>query len=124
MKLNQVFHTEDGVFLRVTTVRTESYAGENYLINRNGKVVAVINGEESEAPEVLYNEVGVAYLVVNDLYAFAAKRAKKNGVYQAVKQEPIRIWRNIQPGEILKTVVDVFRSMPLSSPKISSLLRT
>lgn len=58
---------------------------------------------------MLFNEVGVAYTVVNDLYAFAVRRAKKNGVYKAVKQEPIRIWRNIKPGEVLKTVVDGFQ---------------
>lgn len=110
MKLNEIFHTENGMFFFVATSKNEAdFAGKNYLINRDNKVVAVINGEEVEAPEVLFNEVGVAYTVVNDLYAFAARRAKKNGVYKAVKQEPIRIWRNIKPGEILRTVVDGFQ---------------
>ena len=110
MKLNEVFHTENGIVLFVATSKNEAdFAGKNYLINRNNKVVAVIDDEEVEAPEVLFNEVGVAYTVVNDLYAFATKRAKKNGVYKAVKQEPIRIWRNIKPGDVLKTVVDGFQ---------------
>lgn len=110
MELNKMFHTEDGIFFGVATAKNEAdFAGKNYLINRGNTVVAVINGEEVEAPEVLYNEVGVAYRVVNDLYAFAAKRAKKNGVYKAVKQEPIRVWHGIKPGDILKTVVDGFQ---------------
>lgn len=49
------------------------------------------------------------YLIVQDLYALAKEKAKKNGVYIAVKQEPIRIWKDVKPGGVIRSVIDGFQ---------------
>ncbi len=105
---NNCFHTADGVHFLIATGITE-VEGANYLVNRDGKIVAVVNGEETDVPEVVYNEVGVPYLIVQDLYALAKEKAKKNGVYIAVKQEPIRIWKDVKPGGVIRSVIDGFQ---------------
>ena len=56
-------------------------------------------------PAVLFNEIGVQYVFV-DFYEHGRKMAKKHGIYSAVKQEAIRVWSNVKPGEKLKTVID------------------
>ena len=105
---NRVFRTVDGtVFTKINASETETFKG-NYITVINGKAVAVVDGEEVAMPSSLFNEIGVEYLFV-DFYAHGKKMAKKHGVYTAVKQENIRVWRNIKPGEPIRTIIDGYQ---------------
>ena len=54
------------MFFFVATSKNEAdFAGQNYLINRNNRVVAVINGEEVEK-QVLQGMVGVTAANIGD----------------------------------------------------------
>lgn len=102
---NKVFRANDGtVFTKIQSSEAADFKG-NYITVINNKAVAVVNGESVPMPEVLYNEIGVAYMFV-DFYTHGKKMAKKHGIYGAVKQEAIRVWHNVKPGEKLKTVID------------------
>lgn len=102
---NKVFRTADGVVLtKIKESETARFSGNDITVV-DGKAVAVIEGKETAVPEVLINEVGVEYHFV-DFYEHGLKMAKKHGVYYAVKQEPIRVWKNIKPGECIRTVID------------------
>ncbi|MBQ8677473.1 MAG: hypothetical protein IJ529_05970 [Alphaproteobacteria bacterium] len=82
----------------------EGFKG-NYITVINNKAIAVVDGQEVPMPSVLFNEIGVGYYFV-DFYEHGTKMAKKHGIYYAVKQEPIRVWKNVKPGECIKTVID------------------
>lgn len=102
---NKVFRSENGtVFTKITAAEAENFPG-NYITVIGGKAVAFIDGKETAVPTVLFNEIGVGYYFV-DFYEHGLKMAKKHGVYLAVKQEPIRVWKNIKPGECIRTVID------------------
>ncbi len=102
---NQVFRTRDNVvFSRIKATEAENFSG-NYITVIDGKPVAVVDGKQVPMPEVLINEIGVEYLFV-DYAEHGKKMQKKHGVYVARKQEPIRVWKNIRPGEAIRTVID------------------
>lgn len=110
---NRVFRTEKGtVFTKVSPEESKTFNG-NYITVINNKAIAVANGEEVPLPEVLFNEIGVPYHFV-DFYAHGKKMAKKHGVYIAVKQEPIRVWKNVKPGETIRTVIDGYEEHAIS----------
>ena len=103
--LNKVFRSEDGtVFAKLHSTEIENFKG-NYITVIDNKAVAVVDGKEIPMPAVLFNEIGVDYHFV-DFYEHGKKMAVKHGVYYAVKQEPIRVWKNVQPGECIKTIID------------------
>ncbi|MBO5441626.1 MAG: hypothetical protein J6A09_03580 [Alphaproteobacteria bacterium] len=107
-KLNLMFRSSEGtVFAKISADEAKSGFQGNYITVIDNKVVAVADGKEVPVPEILYNEIGVGYLFV-DFYKHALKMAKKHGVYYAVKQEPIRVWKNVLPGEAIHTVIDGF----------------
>ncbi len=121
MNFNRVFRTEDGqVFTKIAANEIENFPG-NYITVVDGKAVAVIDGEEVAFPSILYNEIGVKYVFV-DFYEHGKRMAKKHGVYFAVKQEPIRVWRAIKPGEVLRTVIDGYEehSIELDKDKVAA----
>ena len=102
---NKVFRTAEGtVFTKINASEASTFSG-NYITVIDNKAVAVVDGQDVPMPEVLYNEIGVEYHFV-DFYAHGEKMAKKHGVYFAVKQEPIRVWKNVKPGETIRTVID------------------
>lgn len=102
---NQVFRSVDGiVFTKISAKEAENFNG-NYITVINGKATAVINGNIVAMPKRLFNEIGVEYKFV-DFYKHGKLMAKKHGIYFAVKQEPIRVWPNIKPGDAIKTVID------------------
>ena len=105
MELNKIFRTRENViFRRINAGDAENCTG-NYITVVNGKAVAVEDGKQVPMPEVLINEIGVEYLFV-DYAEHGRTMQKKHGVYVARKQEPIRVWKNIRPGEVIKTVID------------------
>ncbi len=105
MKCNEVFRTKDNVFLtRIEAAKAAEFKG-NYITVINGEAVAVINGKKVPMPETLINENGVEYIFV-DYAEHAKKMLKKHGLYVGRKQENIRVWKNVKPGECIKTVVD------------------
>lgn len=107
-KLNQVFRSSEGiVFKKISAEEAKNGFEGNYITVINNRAVAVADGKEIPMPELLFNEIGVGYLFV-DFYAHGLKMAKKHGVYYAVKQEPIRVWKNVLPGEAIHTVIDGF----------------
>lgn len=119
--LNKVFRTEDNIcFSKISAEDAATFKG-NYITVINGKAVAVVDGKEVAMPEVLYNETGVAYLFV-DFYAHGKKMAKKHGVYLAVKQEAIRVWRNVKAGEPITTIIDgyVEHQVALDDSKVAA----
>lgn len=102
---NQVFRNEEGtVFTKINANQVESIQG-NYIAVIDNKPVAVVDGKEVDFPKILINEIGVKYQFV-DFYEHGVAMAKKHGVYFAVKQEPIRVWKDVKPGDTLKTVID------------------
>ncbi len=102
---NKVFRDAEGtIFTKIGASEVAKFNG-NYITVVDNKIVAVVDGNQVATPEVLYNEIGVEYHLV-DFYAHGVKMAKKHGVYFAVKQEPIRVWKNVKPGEALRTVID------------------
>lgn len=102
---NEVFRSENGiVFTKLHSTEIENFKG-NYITVIDNKAVAVVDGHEIPMPAVLFNEIGVEYHFV-DYYEHGLKMAKKHGVYYGVKQEPIRVWKNVKPGECIKTVID------------------
>jgi len=104
-ELNNLFRTRENViFHRIKASEAENFNG-NYITVINGKAVAVVNGKQIPMPEVLINEIGVEYHFV-DYAEHAKKMRKKHGVYVARKQEPIRVWKGVLPGETIKTVID------------------
>ena len=101
---NKVFRDAEGtIFTKIGASEVAKFNG-NYITVVDNKIVAVVDGNQVATPEVLYNEIGVEYHLV-DFYAHGVKMAKKHGVYFAVKQEPIRVWKNVKPGEALRTVI-------------------
>lgn len=118
--MNHVFRTSENVlFVKVNEKEVQSKG--NFITVRNGKAVALMDGIEVPMPKVLYNEIGVEYHFV-DFYTHGQKMAKKHGVYIAVKQEPIRVWKNVKPGEVLKTVIDGYEehSVELDDTKVAA----
>lgn len=118
--MNQIFRTENNVMFAKVNEKNVLPTG-NFITVKHGKAVAIMDGVEVPMPEVLYNEIGVDYHFV-DFYQHGKKMAKKHGVYVAVKQEPIRVWKNIKPGEILKTVIDGYEehSIELDDTKVAA----
>ncbi len=107
MEFNKIFRTVDNtVFTKIAAKDVENFKG-NYITVINNKPVAVVDGQEVSFPQVLINEIGVEYRFV-DFYQHGKEMAKKHGVFYAQKQENVRVWPNIKPGEILKTVIDGF----------------
>jgi len=105
--MNNVFRTaENVVFNRVKENEVKNEG--NFITVRNGKAVALMDGKEVPMPAVLYNEVGVEYFFISSFYEHAKKMAKKHGVYVARKQEPVRVWKNVKPGEPIQSVFDGF----------------
>lgn len=105
MELNKVFRTvENVVFSRINPSEADGFRG-NYITVIDGRPVAVVAGQEVPMPRSLINEIGVEYLFV-DYAAHAQKMQRKHGVYVARKQEVIRVWKNIRPGEVIKTIID------------------
>ena len=102
---NKVFRSENGtVFTKLKRNEVKDFKG-NYITVIDDQPIAVVDGKEVPMPSVLFNEIGVAYFFV-DFYQHGLKMAKKHGIYYGVKQEPIRVWKNIQPGEPIITVID------------------
>lgn len=102
---NVIFRSQDGtIFTKISADKVSTFEG-NYITVINNKAVAVVDGQEVPMPEILYNEIGVEYHFI-DFYTHGKKMAKKHGVYIAVKQEPIRVWWNVKPGETIRTVID------------------
>lgn len=81
-----------------------------------GEAAAFIKGQRVAFPEKLMNEIGVTYVFV-DFYEHGRKMAKKHGVYRAAKQEAIRVWRNVMPGEKIKTVIDGYIEHEVDLPE-------
>ena len=74
---NKVFRTAEGaVFTKISAAETESFTG-NYITVINNKAVAVVNGQEVPMPEILFNEIGVEYHLV-DFYAHGEKMAVRS----------------------------------------------
>ena len=102
---NKVFRSADGtVFTKLQANDISGFSG-NYITVVDNKPIAVVDGKKVPMPAVLFNEIGVQYVFV-DFYEHGRKMAKKHGIYSAVKQEAIRVWSNVKPGEKLKTVID------------------
>lgn len=102
---NKVFRSADGtVFTKIQANEISGFSS-NYITVVDNKPIAVVDGKEVPMPAVLFNEIGVQYMFV-DFYEHGRKMAKKHGIYSAVKQEAIRVWGNVKPGEKLKTVID------------------
>lgn len=103
MNLNKIFRDKDNnVYTRLNADEVANFQGNSISIYG-----CVLNGKQVAMPEVLYNEIGVEYHYVN--YAEHGKKmAKKHGVFMAVKQENIRVWHNVKPGEKLQSVIDGF----------------
>lgn len=121
MNFNQIFRSENGtVFNKINAAEAENFKG-NYITVIDNKAKAVVDGQEVPMPDVLYNEIGVGYHFV-DFYTHGKKMAKKHGVYVAVKQEPIRVWKNVKPGECIRTVIDGYEehSIELDENKVAA----
>lgn len=118
--MNKTFRTaENVVFVKVN--ENDVKPKGNFITVIKNRAVALMDGKEVPMPEKLYNEIGVEYIFV-DFYLHAKKMAKKHGIYLAVKQEPIRVWKNIKPGEVLKTVIDGYEehSIELDESKVAA----
>ncbi len=121
MNFNKIFRDQNGrVFNKINAAEAESFNG-NYITVINNRAIAVVDGQEIDMPTCLYNEIGVAYHFV-DFYKHGQKMAKKHGIYYAVKQEPIRVWKNIKPGECIRTVIDGYEehSIELDDSKVAA----
>lgn len=116
--MNHTFRTAENVVFTKVNEKEVQPTG-NFITVINNKAVALMDGKKVPMPKVLYNETGVEYFFV-DFYAHGKKMAKKHGVYVARKQEPIRVWKNIKPGETLKTVIDGYEehSVELNDTKV------
>ena len=112
MILNKIFRTVDGLFFNRVNPDEVKTKG-NFITVSDGNALAIIDGVEVPMPSVLYNEVGVEYHYV-DYKEHGKKMAEKHGTYYAVKQEPIRIWRNVKPGDKLQSVIDGFLEHEIS----------
>lgn len=75
--------------------------------DKKTEAICRLDGEFVAMPKVLYNEIGVDYHFVS-YKEHGLKMAKKHGVFTAVKQESIRVWKNVKPGEKLQSVIDGF----------------
>lgn len=118
---NKVFRTAEGIILtKISEKEIFGFTG-NYLSVVNNQAIAVVDGQEIAVPAVLFNEIGVEYHFV-DYYQHGLKMAKKHGIYYAVKQEPIRVWKNVKPGECIKTIIDGYEehSMELDDSKVAA----
>ena len=105
---NKVFRTKDNVvFTRIAEPEVADFSG-NYITVIKDKAVAVVDGVEVPMPEILINECGVEYHFVENFYEFGKKIARKNGLWKAHKQTPVRVFPNVQPGEKVTTVIDGF----------------
>lgn len=118
--MNKNFRTAENVMF-VKVVEKDVKNEGNFITVRNGKAVALMDGVEVPMPSVLYNEIGVEYFFISSFYEHGKKMAKKHGVYAAVKQEPIRVWWNVKPGETIKTVIDGYEehSVELDDTKVA-----
>ena len=118
--MNKNFRTSENVVFTKVNEKDVQPTG-NFITVRGNKAVAIMDGEEVPMPELLFNEIGVGYYFV-DFYQHGKKMAKKHGTYVAVKQEPIRVWKNIKPGEVLKTVIDGYEehSIQLDDTKVAA----
>ena len=115
---NRVFRSENGtIFTKLNSNEVKDFKG-NYITVIDNKPVAVVDGKEVPMPSVLYNEIGVGYYFV-DFYEHGKKMAKKHGIYYGVKQEPVRVWKNVKPGETLKTVIDGYEEHQVKLDKDS-----
>lgn len=113
---NKVFRNAEGTFfMKIDAKKAKNFRG-NCITVIDGKAVAMVNGQQVPMPEVLFNEIGVEYQFV-DFYKHGLNMAKKHGIYFAVKQEPIRIWRKIQPGEPICTVIDGYEEHAIDLPE-------
>ena len=117
--MNHTFRTTENVLFVKVNEKDVKETG-NFITVKNNKAIALMDGKEVPMPEVLYNEIGVDYHFV-DFYKHGQKMAKKHGVYVAVKQEPIRVWWNVKPGETIKTVIDGYEehSVELDDTKVA-----
>lgn len=107
MEMNKIFRdSKNNVYTRISTSDIAGFEG-NFISVVNGKAVCRLNGNMVSVSDVLYNEIGVDYHFVS-YKEHGLKMAKKHGVYKAVKQESIRVWRNVKPGEKLQSVIDGF----------------
>lgn len=107
MEMNKNFRdSNNNVYTRINAGDITDFEG-NFISVVDGKAVCRLNGNMVPMPEVLYNEIGVDYHFVS-YREHGLKMAKKHGVYKAVKQECIRVWRNVKPGEKLQSVIDGF----------------
>lgn len=116
---NHIFKTsENTIFTKVN--EKDVLEKGNFITVRNGRATALMDGVEVPMPELLFNEIGVGYYFV-DFYQHGKKMAKKHGVYVAVKQEPIRVWWGVKPGETIKTVIDGYEehSVELDDIKVA-----
>jgi len=105
---NKIFRTKDNVvFTRISVAEAATFTG-NYITVYNNKAIAVIDGKEVTMPEILINECGVEYYFVENFYEYGKKMARKNGLWKAHKQTPVRIFPNVKPGETVTTVIDGF----------------
>lgn len=118
---NKIFRTVDGtVFTKISEKDASAFQG-NYITVIGTKAIAVVDGKEVDMPKLLFNEIGVEYHFV-DFFQHGLKMAKKHGVYFAVKQEPIRVWKNVKPGECIRTVIDGYEehSIELDESKVAA----
>ena len=105
MEFNKVFRDQNNtVYNKIAAKDAATFKG-NYITVINNRAVAIVNGKEVPFPQVLINEIGVEYRFV-DFYQHGKEMAKKHGVFYAQKQENIRVWSSIKPGEKLQTVID------------------
>ena len=117
--MNNVFRTAENVMFAKVNEKDVKPTG-NFITVKNGKAFAIMDGVEVPMPRVLYNEIGVEYVFIESFYEHAKKMAKKHGVYVAVKQEAIRVWKNVKPGETIKTIIDGYEehSVELDDTKV------
>lgn len=121
MNFNKTFRDADNtVYTRIKPSEADGFEG-NYITVIDKKPIAVKNGQQVPMPEILINEIGVEYHFV-DYAEHGQKMLKKHGVYVARKQEPIRVWKNIKPGEAIKTVIDgyVEHEVALDDTKVAA----
>lgn len=108
---NNVFADGKGNYFLRAHVKTEEEvaakatgAGCGYIIVREDKPEAWINGEQVDFPKTLTNELGVAYMFVD--YAQYGKVCKQvNGYCTAVKVEPVLVL-DVAAGEKIQSVLN------------------
>ena len=117
--MNNIFRDENNVvYAKVSVDKVNNEGNFITVVKENGKDVAAafVKGQRVPFPAKLMNEIGVVYHFV-DFYQHGLKMAKKHGVYRAAKQEAIRVWRNVMPGEPVKTVIDGYEEHSVELPE-------